>query len=700
MSKSDRNTADIAEAQKCISKAEKNLKTSLFQWKPHYLEGAEEYQKAAELFARSSARPEACSAWRKASEAFQKANCDVEAANCLEKMASFLTGKYESSLPSPSPGEVSETLREVLAAFEEASLLLRAERSSRSIDILHRLVDVIEGVLRKDPLQKAPLTNPSASVPPTPLYEMYVRGVHLLLSVYHSLYDIVELHPHRVPVVCRSEIQFHLRCGQLERAIATEKHLLGNVLPSVVEMAQQPTVRVFPSNLVSSPHHSDKSGDEKTGHHRHSSNVSGTSQTASSSSPSTTTAGVEKSKLSHPSGTYEEKYNVFKRLNQPPNAAKAALEIVILAVKVAEPHIGPANDIFQQLCSVYGFRDSPEQHFAASLLSAMEQQNDEQVEEVIQDDTCFHFIMASISQIVVGFGRKNPRDAKEKPSSSSVIGTQSDGTFLPTKVDTSSVPHLSLHGSVDHSTSHLGLLKAGLMDGKDHAPSLLSVERRGDTGTLKTSSPFILTVSSSSSSTSFVEQTLPTPPWKGGNENEIDSEPSHRRWSLLQDGQGDLSLPQAGSCATDSCISLDLPHIATSEGPPSVNATYSSNSSPPSHRVISFHPHYLAAPEDAIMTPPPPPESAVQRTYFPTDGHPDSRSPHKSVSKDAHAAIFLDEKSVETKSDVIPNTEQKTAHRSSSTEEGEVVEVPTSSPPVNDSPLPTAEEATLEDLLL
>lgn len=673
MSKGGKNTADIAEAQECISKAEKKLKTSLFQWKPNYLEAAEEYQKAAELYARSVARPDACCAWRKASEAFQKANCDVEAANCLEKMASFLTGKYESALASQSPGEVSETLREVLAALEESSRLLRAERPTRSIDMLHRLVDVVEGVLRKDTLQKAPLTNPLAFVPPTPLYEIYVKGVHLLLSVYHSLYDIVDLHPHRVPVVCRSEIQYHLRCGQLDRAIATEKHLLGNVLPSVVELAQQPTVRVFPSNLVSSPLLSEKSGGEKTKHHAHPSGSSGTSQTANSSTLTTTpTALVEETKLSQQCGIYDEKYNVYKRLNQPSNAAKAALEIVILAIKAEEPHIGPANNIFQPLCRVYGFKDSPEQHFAASLLSAMEQQNDEQVEEVIKGDACFNFLMASISQIVMGFLRKKPRDVKEKHSSNAV-GAQPDGAFLSAKVDTTSaVPRLSSNGSVDHSTSLPVIFKPTFVEGKNRTPPLPPAERQWDVGTVKTSSPFILTVasstSSSPSSTSFVEQTLPTPPWKGGNENEIDSEASQRGWSLLQDGQEDLSPPQAGSHATDSCISLDLPYTATIEGPASVNLAYSTHSSPPSHRVISVNPRYLSAPEDNVMTPPPPPEAGDYRTFFPTEGDADGRTAEHGGGRSA-----------ENESDIVP----------------------TSLPPVNDgSSLSTAEEATLEDLLL
>lgn len=42
--------AEMKQAEECIAKAEKELKTGLFKWKPDYVQAAIQYEKAAKIY--------------------------------------------------------------------------------------------------------------------------------------------------------------------------------------------------------------------------------------------------------------------------------------------------------------------------------------------------------------------------------------------------------------------------------------------------------------------------------------------------------------------------------------------------------------------------------------------------------------------------------------------------------------------------
>lgn len=395
--------ADVIQADDLMSKAEKKLKKTLFRWNPSYLEAGELYDRAAKLYANAMLRGNACDAWKKAAAAYRKAHENNFAATSLESLASFLISKYSSELVSPEPGETSGTLSEAVMAFQEAAMLSRAERPARSIDLMHRAVDVMERVLNEDSANRVPLVGSTSSldavVPPNPLYKEFVKVVYNTLAMYHLFADREEILPHRVPGLCRACVIRHLRCGQYDLAIAIEKHLLGCL---VVKSNLNLTDPQCMYEELTTPPNSN-------------------------------------------SNVYNEDFNVFKRLRQPTNAARTGLEIIILTLYVNKRKVEEANKEFQTLCKVFGFKDSQEQRSVSLLLSAMEDGNESQIEEVLTSDQCFIFILSQISRMAMNF---------KNPASSSVESAVRGSTTIGVRLSVSSSDTIPNHG-VPHTPVHV-----------------------------------------------------------------------------------------------------------------------------------------------------------------------------------------------------------------------------------------------------
>lgn len=606
MSKPKVDSSAITEAKAYISKAKKKLQTSIFQWAPRYSEGAELYQKAAELYARNRLRPEACDAWRKAVKLYKNANGYIEAAQCLRKFATFLTTNYDSELASPNSGEVSPTLQEVVSVLDESSLLFRAERAALAIDVLHSLVDVVEGVLRKDPVLKNSLIEPvSLRHPSTPLYDLYVSATVLLLSVYHLLCDRVELHPYRVPTLCRSAVVIHLKWGNVEEAIALEKHLVGGVHPLVSQIVQRHASELVLANVVSSLQDVQKNGIEKT---QLVASVSSPPKITSSSASSVYPANQSESSslIGGPSTSFDDRLNVFKRLQQPSNAAKTGLEIIILILKKDYPTTTGANVAYSALSSVYGFQDSPERSFTALLLSALEEKNMERLEEVLKESTCVTFIMAPISRIAMSFITKDARRL-EATKNSLAANRYNDNTTSPLKKDAdvvrSKIPDVSATSSIFKNT---------FINRKESRVSTAAPERhvhgnvpKGVLCTPPSSVGPSFPVPSSSSSlpadSTFLEVE---------KQDTSISEESQERWKI-QEWRSKSPLQHPESKTTDSFIASGEPSTIVGDSSPLVGMRSDGSvySHPSSYRTASYDPRYLGVSEGGTVTPPPPPET-------------------------------------------------------------------------------------------
>lgn len=378
----------LPDAQRFLNKGEKLLKKSFFRWSPDYTGAGGNFERAATIYAQEKQRAEALKAWKMASDAYKKALDDRKAGSAMENICNFLLTNFESDIFASQnlPGEPSGTLLEIVGALESASCLYRVEDPSRALNMLHRGVDLVERVLKKDALnqltpsaaQTAGAGHPSLSIDsenrnsdtiviPNPLYHLYIQLIYRTLSFYVIYNDREAIFPHRVPAMCRNAILRHLYCGEYSRAIAVEKHMLGCVLPEIATILHEDGIK----------YHIIK----------------------------TSTDSTKKESFLIEQTEYNEEYNIFKRLNQASNAAKAGLEIMVLTLYSNHGHqqLEVGNAELQALTHVFGFNGSPEQRAAAMLLSALEEGNQENVNEVLQEDHTFIYIMARISQLAMRF---------------------------------------------------------------------------------------------------------------------------------------------------------------------------------------------------------------------------------------------------------------------------------------------------------
>ena len=87
----------------------------------------------------------------------------------------------------------------------------------------------------------------------------------------------------------------------------------------------------------------------------------------------------------------------FEKLQQPASAAKAGLEMIILCSATGDWVL--ADREFRGLQDAYGFVHSQEQNAAFSLLDAIEQRDDEALQNAVKNESPFQFIIPEIARI-------------------------------------------------------------------------------------------------------------------------------------------------------------------------------------------------------------------------------------------------------------------------------------------------------------
>ncbi|KAI1297294.1 Gamma-soluble NSF attachment protein [Halotydeus destructor] len=102
----------VQEAEECLLRADKYLKTSMFKWKPDYDEAANEYQKAATLYKNAKNNQKALEMNLKAAEYFQESKSFFAAAKVYEQ-AALIYGKEMNNI------------EEAVALFEKAAFMYR-----------------------------------------------------------------------------------------------------------------------------------------------------------------------------------------------------------------------------------------------------------------------------------------------------------------------------------------------------------------------------------------------------------------------------------------------------------------------------------------------------------------------------------------------------------------------------------------------
>lgn len=357
-------SAKESEADSYMKSGKKHLEKSLFHLKPNYDSGAEDFEKAARIYTNTNNYPKALDAWTRASQANAKAHNDFNAANAMERLGDFVAQYMAESRNSVYGGgaavgaaNATQTFdlamfKDGIKSYEEASrLYCVATNGQKQAGALKKAADLISRSLtaaQRQQQKPGSIANNSSSV---------ATNIAFLQEEYKRIV------PEVISLMQRNWEATESKPFELPDIY--RGYILFNLRAGNVEGAVQ-----VEKNMIG----------------------------VVSTSPA--------------DGTYDDSKNLFRILNQPTNAAKAGLEIIVLCLSTSvDDGYTWANIEMGRLGGVFGFCGSPEEQTAAALLSAYADRDEEALQETLKTHSCFNFLAADISRLA----KKLTLGAKARP---------------------------------------------------------------------------------------------------------------------------------------------------------------------------------------------------------------------------------------------------------------------------------------------
>lgn len=355
--------AKESEADAYMKSGKKHLEKSLFHFKANYDGAAEDFEKAARIYTNVNNYPKALDAWTRASQANAKAHNEFSAANDMERLGDFV-GQYMAESHNTvygggsGSGGVAATqsfdlpiFKEGIKAYEEASRLYgAATNGQKQAGALKKAIDLVSRALTAAQRQ---------AQKPGPIVNNSANAANtqFLQEEYKRLVPAV------IGLMQRNWEATESRPFELPDIY--RGYILFNLRAGNVEGAVQ-----VEKNMIG----------------------------VVSTSPA--------------DGTYDDSKNLFRILNQPTNAAKAGLEIIVLCLSTSvDDGYTWANIEMNRLGAVFGFCGSPEEQTAGALLAAYADRDEEALQDVLKTHACFNFLAADISRLA----KKLTMGAKARP---------------------------------------------------------------------------------------------------------------------------------------------------------------------------------------------------------------------------------------------------------------------------------------------
>ncbi|GET92143.1 hypothetical protein, conserved [Leishmania tarentolae] len=359
--------AKEAEAEGYMKSGKKHLEKKLFKFNANYGDAAEDFDNAARIYTNLSNYPKAHDAWTQASEAHRKAHNAFSAANSMEKLGDFASQYICDSLSIVSSGSTANITAQLSEhVFQDA--IHAYEEASK-----------LYGVAPNWSKQTAALKKAA-------------------------------------DLISRSLAGAHYRRPSTSGAVAVDTTYLQKeykrIIPEVIELMERNWEATeskpfdLPDVYRSYTLFCLRAGD-----------VEGAVQTEKrmigfiSTSPS--------------DGTYDDSKNLFRILNQPSNAAKVGLEIIVLCLSTSvDDGYTWASIEMGRLGAVFGFCNSPEERAAAALLAAYAERDENALQETLKTNSCFNFLAADVSRIAknLTLGDKGHSKAALAPAADPVGG--------------------------------------------------------------------------------------------------------------------------------------------------------------------------------------------------------------------------------------------------------------------------------------
>jgi gamma-soluble NSF attachment protein len=377
------------EADSYMKSGKKHLEKSLFHLKANYDGAAEDFEKAARIYTNTCNYPKALDAWTRASQANAKAHNDFNAANAMERLGDFISqymAESNNSVYSGATGATTQSFdlpmfKEGIKAYEEASRLYGvATNGQKQAGALKKAVDLVSRSLTASQRQQQQKAGPIVNSSAAAANITFLQG------------EYTRLVPQVIELMQRNWEATESRPFELPDVY--RGYILFNLRAGNIEGAVQVEKRMI--GVVST-------------------------------SPA--------------DGTYDDGKNLFRILNQPTNAAKAGLEIIVLCLSTSvDDGYTWANIEMGRLGGVFGFCGSQEEQTAAALLAAYAERDEEALQEVLKTHPCFNFLVADISRLA----KKLTMGAKARPKAVS-------GAASPTPASASGIAASPNAGRADLS---------------------------------------------------------------------------------------------------------------------------------------------------------------------------------------------------------------------------------------------------------
>ncbi|CAJ1023204.1 hypothetical protein Q4I30_003109 [Leishmania utingensis] len=344
-----------AEAEGYMKSAKKHLEKKLFQFKVNYGGAAEDFDKAARIYANLRNYPKAREAWTQAAATHSKACDHFNAANSMEKFGDFVSQHILASQSILSSGNTTGTTGMLSEHLFQDAIHAYEEASN------------LYGVAANGTKQAAALK----------------KAADLLSCSLGT------------PQFRRSSTD-----GTTAADTAYLRKEYKRIIPVLIELIKRnwETMGSKPYDLPdiyrSYMLFCLRSGD-----------VEGAVQTQKGMIGIVSTSPAD--------GTYDDGQNLFRILNQPTNAAKTGLEIIVLCLSTSiDDGYTWARIEMDRLRAVFGFCNSSEERAAAALLAAYAERDEDVLQEALKTNSCFNFLAADVSRIAKKLtlgGRVHPK---------------------------------------------------------------------------------------------------------------------------------------------------------------------------------------------------------------------------------------------------------------------------------------------------
>lgn len=360
------------EADALMKSGKKHTEKTAFKWKADHDSAAADYEKAAKIYLQLKLKDKCTDAFTKAAHEHQKAKSAFFAGKCLETLALYLSEdaqqQYEQA-SSAGNGAAAvaayfDNIKKAAGYYEQAAgIYFDDNKLSNQSDAMNKASQLFTEFIKTESRKLPQQRNDAVLQLAQAEYRRYASES---LKSLELNWEANEASPHKLPDIYKNFVLAAIRSNDFFSAIQAEKRMLGIV--------------------------------EK---------------------------GAPSSGFAVDNEVYDESKNLFKRLNQPHNAAKIGLEVIVLILAFNSDYIW-ANKEMEKLTRIDGFKASPEENCARQIIQCYEDRDEDQLADTIKSSgNVLNFLLSEVSRLAKKL--KIAPSSATAPAAGTVVSKTVDG---------------------------------------------------------------------------------------------------------------------------------------------------------------------------------------------------------------------------------------------------------------------------------